>query len=271
MATCASAYPMTIRCGVQNSSNLKWSIMQVTKLSPKVVEQLGYYVYLYIDPRNDTVFYVGKGKGNRARAHLSDKSDSEKVKVIKQIRARKQKPRIDILIHGLEDEMTALRIEAAVIDLLGKGTLTNQVRGWGSGIVGRMELNDLVTLYESKPVRIDEPVLLIRVNQLYRYGISDEELYDITRGVWKIGARREKAKYAFAVYKGLVRGVYRIDQWSRAGTTEYRTRTFNDVNVHGRWEFTGDAAKHLQHKYVGKSVASYLAENSQNPIKYVNC
>ena len=33
-------------------------------------EALGFYVYLYTDPRNEKPFYVGKGKGNRAFSHL---------------------------------------------------------------------------------------------------------------------------------------------------------------------------------------------------------
>ena len=32
--------------------------------TPKVREKLKFYVYLYVDPRDDSVFYVGKGKGN---------------------------------------------------------------------------------------------------------------------------------------------------------------------------------------------------------------
>ncbi len=264
--------PLPIRCGGVSEKHLKRSVMQIKKLSPQVVEQLGNYVYLYINPFDNKVFYVGKGKGNRALSHLSDTSESEKVEAIEQIRAHGREPRIEILLHGLEDEITALRVEAAVIDLLGKVALTNQVRGWESRIVGRMALNELIALYDSEPVQIDEPVMLIRVNQLYRYGISDEELYEITRGVWRIGARREKAQYAFAVYKGLVREVYRIDQWFPAGTTKYRTRTIDDVKVPGRWEFTGVIADGMiRNKYVGKSVESYLTANSQNPIKYVNC
>lgn len=39
--------------------------------SPAVREQLGYYVYLLIDPQTDKVFYVGKGTGDRIFAHLS--------------------------------------------------------------------------------------------------------------------------------------------------------------------------------------------------------
>ena len=76
------------------------------QLSPKVVEQLGYYVYLYIDPLDDTVFYVGKGKGDRALAHLGDTSESDKVKTFKRIRAQGREPRMEILLHGLEDETT---------------------------------------------------------------------------------------------------------------------------------------------------------------------
>jgi hypothetical protein len=107
-------------------------------LTPKVEEKLGYYVYLYIDPADNTIFYVGKGKGSRMLAHLSDTSESIKVERIRRILERGQEPRIEILVHGLPDETTALKIEAAAIDLLGKDKLTNQVRGYESSVVGRM-------------------------------------------------------------------------------------------------------------------------------------
>ena len=31
----------------------------------KTIEELKYYVYCLIDPRDSKIFYVGKGKGNR--------------------------------------------------------------------------------------------------------------------------------------------------------------------------------------------------------------
>ena len=40
--------------------------------TPEVIEQLQYYVYRLIDPRNGQTFYVGKGKGNRVFAHVTD-------------------------------------------------------------------------------------------------------------------------------------------------------------------------------------------------------
>lgn len=120
--------------------------------------------------------------------------------------------------------------------------------------------------------KISEPVILIRVNRLYRAGMSAEELYEVTRAAWKVGARRNGAEYAFAVYKGVVREVYRINTWHPAGTTRYQTRRSVDVAVAGRWEFEGIVAEAaVRDKYVGRSVADYFAVNSQNPISYVNC
>ena len=243
----------------------------MTGLSSNITERLKYYVYLYIDPRDDSVFYVGKGKGERALGHLYDVSESAKVQKIRELRLDGLEPRIDILVHGLEDERDALRVEAAVIDLLGKDRLTNRVRGWGSAVVGRSSLQELVTLYDPVPARIEDPVLLIRVNQLYRYGLTGQELYETTRGVWVLGKRREDVRYALAVFRGVVREVYGVERWSPAGSTPYQTRPAEDVQIAGRWEFTGEVAEpSVREKYLGNNVSAYFAESSQNPVKYVN-
>jgi hypothetical protein len=246
--------------------------MPLQQLSPKVVEKLGYYVYVYINPLTDTIFYVGKGKGNRVFAHLSDTTESQKVDTINMIRAQGKEPRIEIVVHGFEDELTALRIEAALIDVLGKTNLTNEVGGWGSAVVGRMNVYELAALYDAESVQIDHPAILIRINQHYRYGMTDHELYEATRGVWRVGETRTKANYALAVYRGIVREVYAIHHWYPAGSTPYSTRSRDDVDVPDRWEFTGAvAADLLRHKYIGKSVAAYFTASSQNPITYVLC
>jgi hypothetical protein len=54
----------------------------------------GIYVYLYSDPDSNEVFYVGKGKGNRAFAHLSDTSETDKATRIRDIRLRGHEPKI---------------------------------------------------------------------------------------------------------------------------------------------------------------------------------
>lgn len=241
------------------------------KFSSSVIEKLGYYVYLYINPLDNSIFYVGKGKGNRVFEHLRNNNESKKVNAIKKIRANGKEPIIEILVHGLPDEETAFRIEAAVIDVIGLGNLTNEVRGWRSGYYGRMGVEQLASLYEREKVKIEEPAILIRINQLYRYGMSEIELYDATRGIWRVGENRNKAKYAFAVYEGIVREVYKIEQWFPAGTT-FSTRDPNGLSDPDRWEFIGKFAEaKIRKKYLLKSVEDYFQKNSQSPVLYVNC
>ena len=88
-------------------------------IGPFVCERLRHYVYLYVDPRTQKPFYVGKGQGERALAHLWDTSESRKVQVVKEIQAGGLTPQIDILMHDLASEEAAFRIEAAVIDVIG--------------------------------------------------------------------------------------------------------------------------------------------------------
>ena len=242
------------------------------KLPSRVIEKLGYYVYLYVNPFDDAIFYVGKGKGNRVLSHLDNESESRKTEIIQSIHSLDAEPRIELLVHGLKSAAEALRIESIAIGLIGLKSLTNEVRGYGTDVVGRIPLSKLVALYINKPAEIAEPSILIRIGKTYGYDMSDDELYEATRGVWKVGVRREKAKYAFAVFRGSVRDVYEIDKWVPAGSTLYRTRMQNDVRRTGRWEFVGRKAEEaIRAKYLDRSVNQYFAQGAQNPITYVNC
>jgi hypothetical protein len=78
-----------------------------------VARKLGHYAYLYVNPLDDTVFYVGKGKGRRALAHLDDVDKVKVRRVLRRIRAAGKEPRIEILAHGLPSAEAALRVEAA--------------------------------------------------------------------------------------------------------------------------------------------------------------
>jgi len=86
-----------------------------------------YYVYVYIDPRNLEEFYYGKGRGNRKLAHLKDTSDSEKSKIINQIKKEKLEPIIKVVAADLS-EAEAFLIEKTLIWKLGK-LLTNVSSG----------------------------------------------------------------------------------------------------------------------------------------------
>ena len=116
-------------------------------------------------------------------------------------------------------------------------------------------------------VSVREPALLITINQLYRDNMSAERLYEATRGVWVLGPRRENVEYAFAVYQGIVKEVYRVDRWLPAGTSTYNTRRDPlRYRGSGRWEFEGVVARDIRDRYVGYSVG----KGGQNPIRYVN-
>lgn len=235
-----------------------------------VARKLGYYVYLLVNPLDEAVFYVGKGQGKRALTHLQDPRRSRKTEVLRQIRAAGLIPRVDIVAHGLPDEAAAFRIEASLIDILGLPALTNEIRGWRTKELGRLPLKDLVALYRKKKVTIKEPSVVIRINKLYRPVMSAAELYDVTRGVWVVGPQREKAHYAFAVFNGVIKEVYEIAQWLRAGST-LSTRDPHGVRAAGRWEFVGRIAPEgFRKRYVDRYVGHTFRQGNQNPISYVN-
>ena len=99
-----------------------------------VSEQLRWYVYRLIDPRNGETFYVGKGRGNRIFAHAKGLPEGEedgilgpKLHRIKEIQAAGLEVGHVIHRHGLSTQDRAYEVEAAVIDAY--PGLTNQVNG----------------------------------------------------------------------------------------------------------------------------------------------
>jgi uncharacterized protein len=235
----------------------------------EVDEMLKYYVYVYFDPRDGKPFYIGKGQGNRYLSHLNEQSEKSKVKKIAEIRQANMEPRIEILRYGLSDSEAHL-VEASAIDLIGRPPLTNIMSGHHPSF-GRITSNELEMIINPKPGVIDVKTILITINQLYRSGMTSQELYEATRGIWRCnGPRRDRAEYAMAVYQGIVREVYRIDDWHPAGTLPYKTRESWDVSgpgAEGRWEFSGNvAADEIRNKYIGV----FVGKGGQNPIRYVN-
>jgi hypothetical protein len=235
------------------------------EITDEIAGILKSYVYVYIDPRNGEPFYIGKGRGNRLFSHLDDQSDTERVARIAEIRRQGKEPQIDILRYGLSDSEATL-VEATVIDLIGKAKLTNCVSGYHKHSFGRITSHELITMLAAKPVKVRHKAILITINQLYRSDMTPLELYEAARGIWVVGPRRNKAEYAMAVYQGIVREVYRVDQWHPFGTLEYQARDSSDFRDSGRWEFSGDVAHEIREEYVGFSVG----KGGQNPIRYVN-
>ena len=241
--------------------------MLVQEFPISVIEKLGYYVYFLIDPETQQVFYVGKGIGNRVFAHanaaITNALPGEKLDRIRAITSRGLAVEHIIHRHGLT-EKEAFEIEAALIDYLGIDNLTNQVQGFNSDDRGRMSVLDIIAKYAAPEVIITESVILNTINRLYRKGMSADELYEVTRGNWVIGKRRENARYALAVYNGIIRQAYMIERWYPAAQRDPNQKNAN------RWRFDGSIAHELQH-YIGGSTVRYVSLGAQNPIRYVNC
>lgn len=239
-----------------------------------MAEKLGYYVYLYVDPRDGRVFYIGKGKGERCLDHLFEDDDHPKVKRIRDIFDAGLEPRIEILAHGIGTSEEAYLVEAAAIDLIGLKELTNKVVGHNSLLYGRKTLQDLAIHYAPVNTELDDPVVLIRISELYRNGMSAQELYEVTRGVWILGLDRARgAKYVLAIFEGIVKEVYQPESWQAARLDGYETRQdLTPEDVVGRIEFVGKVAPEtIRSKYIDKSVAKHFAFGAQNPCKYINC
>lgn len=92
-----------------------------------------FYVYALKDPTVNpaTVFYIGKGTGERAWEHEKDTADSEKTRVISEIHSAGYDVIHTILVSDLTEEQ-AFKIEAELISSFGirsnGGYLTNIVQ-----------------------------------------------------------------------------------------------------------------------------------------------
>jgi hypothetical protein len=120
------------------------------------VPVIGYYTYLLIDPRSGSVFYVGKGKGNRLsmharRAALGHIDNAQKHKIITQVTSSGLAVR-EVVFSVHEKEADAYITERALIKAFKNCGIAN-VSG---GIVTndeRRELSIMWTLNRIKPYR----------------------------------------------------------------------------------------------------------------------
>lgn len=227
----------------------------MNQFSQSIIESILYYVYILKNMNNNQVFYVGKGKGNRIFQHvecaLETELSSDKLDMIREIGT--ENIQHFILRHGL-NEVQALEIESACIDLLGLEYLTNEVAGHYAMERGMKSIDEIVQHYDAMVIEIQEPAIIININKLYKRFMTPIALYEATRSCWKLGIKREKAKYVLASFQGLVREVYEVGQW---------------FPVDNRWAFDGTiASPEIRNKYLNQSLDNYIHKGNQNPIKY---
>ncbi len=136
------------------------------RFTAEMMDTLKSYVYVYTDPRGNEPFYIGRGQGNRAFAHLDETGETLKVARIREIHKFGAKPQIDIQRYGLTDEQAPL-VEAAVIDLLGCPPLTNARRVDHSRSFGRISSKELITMMNAEPAEIAHKAILITINAAF--------------------------------------------------------------------------------------------------------
>ena len=249
----------------------------------------GYYVYALVDPRDDKVFYIGKGTGNRVFSHemesdKSPKSEKKKLQKIRNIEKDGFSVKRLIVNWGLS-ENEAFVAEATLINLLNRLPdilLTNEVSG--HHVHESLTAEEFELMYGAVPLKKDDikhSILVIKINKLYRRDMSKAELYDAVRGFWNASLKSietRKVEYVFGVYNGLIVAVYKPDEWHYGhemieipqrgilkpedherlkNRVYFICKDYNELDEEGRF-------------YLNKSIVDLkVNQSAQNPITYL--
>lgn len=246
----------------------------INQFGPQTLQEIGYYVYLLVDPRDNTIIYVGKSENNRVFNHEEKVRKDFNPDNDKEVRIK------DILDAGLNVEKYIVRyqlteeqafiVESVLINLLGGGKgdyvpfkfeLSNIQGGHQMSTNKIMTVEQLDVLYSSKPLSADEitdRVMCININKAYS---RDGDVYEAVRAAWRISQKKaNQCDYVLAEYKNPVCGIFKVDEkgWYHADDGK-------------RFQFDGyevtDPA--VLERYMNKQLPP-KAKGSQNPIRYFN-
>ena len=228
--------------------------------SDEVIEELNYYVYKLIDPRNGQVFYIGKGRGNRVFQHMSEEinftEDEDcinlKISTIREIRSNGLSVIPIIHRHGMNEE-TAFEVEAALIDAT--PGLTNIQDGHGNHERGSASVQEIITKYTAERVTFDENVIVIKVRPNTVLACNGD-IYEAGRNWWRLNRERAaRAELAIISVQGIIRGVYTNLTWRRQRNSD-------------RIGFTGEeASQRTRERYIGKRIPTDMLR-AQIPTIY---
>lgn len=243
----------------------------------KTQKQLGYYVYMLIDPSSNKPFYVGKGKNNRVFDHINfavnnPSYNSDKCDKIREVGAENVKH--VILTHGLASENDAYKVEAIAIDLLNYVglNLTNEVSGHHVAESGIMTTDEIERLYNAKRLdKIEGNCIVININGQYNRAMEKQAIYKATKEAWKIGKNRlEDIKYVLSEYRGLIIEVFEVEKWYEV-TRTYGINCINAGKTYTAYGFDGKIAEDsVRDLYINKSIADRKVKGRSNPISYAD-
>ncbi|MCH5234825.1 MAG: hypothetical protein J1E16_05985 [Muribaculaceae bacterium] len=247
------------------------------RFSKELHPKIGHYVYLLIDPRDNNIFYVGKGQGDRIFAHAKGALKetepsvlSPKIELIKEIIGAGEDVEYRIVRWNLENEKKAFEIESILIDLLTnqdlkkKGELKNKIDGRHSSVYGIQtpkEIEAKLTRGNLDTANLKDKLLAISLNQ----SLEGPSLYERVRGNWKLNRKRvEKVDYVLAVYDRVIIGVFKPEKWEEVEDIA------SNIKKRHRLKFSGEIVedKDILDRYLYKKLPAKSKGNA-NPIKYL--
>jgi hypothetical protein len=234
-------------------------------------EKLMHYVYAYVDPRDNKVFYIGVGRGDRIFSHyLRRKVDvCEKSRIINEIIDADLMPKMLILRDGLKTQSEALLVESVWIDICQSqffdttsfSRLTNMVMGHHTNSHGIRTAKTIEAQYSPESNTINEEdftdggVLLVTLRQSFERGA---DLYNATRMAWRVNEKRIKnVKYVMPLYNNIIRDVFEPEIWERVKSQPSKHYFEGKRSIN----------KKIRDKYIGRLWKKYGMQ--MNPIQYV--
>lgn len=233
------------------------------EFSRATIENIGYYVYCLIDSRDKTIFYIGKGCGNRVFAHELEISEKEKNKRIRDIQSSGANVEKYIIRHGLTEE-EAFHLEAALIDIFSSSTwdkrrLSNIMGGHHSldnGMKSVLEIEAYYCVEQITKNEIHNNCLIVNINNTYKL---NQDVYEATRKSWLLNSNKIKdIELVISEYRGIFRAIYKPEKWYTELDEKGRTR----------WLFEGQDVSDKYPQYMNKQNA-FKKRGAQNPVSYV--
>ena len=163
------------------------------KFPANIHKELKNYIYAYNDPTdsNNLPFYVWRGVGNRVFSHLKESHNAEVEKILTKLRELGVKPKIKIIIHGLNKDQAKIA-ETTAIALLGKDNLANLVKGSKSGFTNASP-REIIDHYNARDVTIKHRVIMI-IRNPWNPDLPEYEHYDRTRSAWRLGQKKRVSR-----------------------------------------------------------------------------
>lgn len=242
----------------------------------KTRQELKYYVYMLLDPRDNRPFYVGKGNDNRVFNHLNCAltdldATTAKYDKIREIIQTGYNVKHVIVRHGLT-EAESFQIEASLIDSLTYLgiMLTNLVSGHNSTEKGLMTSEEVKRLYSAQTLtNIGENCIIININRKYQRGKGGQSIYEATKETWTIKkSRLNQIKYVLSEYRGLIVEVFEVDEWYEKERGYLPTSKKYGQTKMG-YGFNGhQASDGIRNLYLNKSIAHTKKRGAASAIRY---